>query len=180
MAWLVQKLAPKLGLDNPLSGFDYYYLLMHHYWTDYYFLDDLSGTRYIAADANIFPFWLGLITDKRLVKLAVNTVENQRLAQPFPIKYTYGYEARMLWYADLAEGYERNAIWTHMGPLYIAVVDMVDKRLKQQYLRSYRAVIEHYRNYLEVFDEKGKPFERTLYMTDEGMIWCANYLVLTK
>jgi len=39
-------------------------------------------------------------------------------------------------------------------------------------------LIETNRNFLELFDNKGKPFKSKFYHADESMLWAANYLTL--
>jgi hypothetical protein len=80
----------------------------------------------------------------------------------------------------LAKGYERDTAWMHMGPLYIKMVQRVNKKLAQKYLATYTQLIERYKNYLEVFNADGTPFKSRFYHADEGMLWAANYLELKK
>jgi len=46
-----------LKLKNPLKKFNLAKNIKKKFWTGTYFLDDLSGTKHITGDANIFPFW---------------------------------------------------------------------------------------------------------------------------
>ena len=67
MCALVQREAQALGLKLPFKKYDYEKLLVDNYWAGSYFKDDLS-TDALTADANIYPFWLGIITDKKLLE----------------------------------------------------------------------------------------------------------------
>ena len=74
--------------------------------------------------------------------------------------------------------YEGNTIWTHMGPLYIQLVGSVDKTYATELKKRYGHWIEHFGNYLEVFEATGKPYTSPFYVCDRGMLWAANYLML--
>jgi hypothetical protein len=49
-----------LRLYSPVDV-DIQKILIEKYWTGKYFLDDLSGRKYVSADAQIFPFLTGII-----------------------------------------------------------------------------------------------------------------------
>jgi hypothetical protein len=80
----------------------------------------------------------------------------------------------------LASGYERNSIWAHIGLMYIKMVSQADKKLAMQYLDQYKKQIGLYYNFMELYDCNGRPFRTLLYHADESMLWCANYLYLSK
>ncbi|KYK27336.1 hypothetical protein AYK26_03700 [Euryarchaeota archaeon SM23-78] len=169
-------------LVNPFKKFDYQRLMIDNFWTGSYFLDDLSGLKIICGDANVLPFWSGLITDKEMLRKAVNSIRKEGLDKPFPLKYTSKRfeEQRMIAKEILAGDYERDAVWAHMGLMYIEVVNMVNKKLAKYYLEQYKEQIEKHRNFLEVYDTNGKPFRTLFYYSDGGMLWAANYLYLKR
>jgi hypothetical protein len=41
-------------------------------------------------------------------------------------------------------------------------------------------LIKEHKNFLEVFNRKGKPFKNPFYIADESMLWAAKYLDLVK
>jgi hypothetical protein len=104
------------------------------------------------------------------------------LDKPFPLKYASKKfkEHEMITGEILASGYERNSIWAHIGFMYIKIVSQVDIKLAIEYLGQYKKQIELYHNFLELYNSNGKPFRALLYYADEGMLWCANYLYLSK
>ncbi|MBU1198847.1 MAG: hypothetical protein KKF46_02390 [Nanoarchaeota archaeon] len=170
----------QLNLYNPFKKFNYKKLLMDNFWTGNYFLDDLSGNKYISGDANVFPFWSGLIKDKKIIAKALAGVRKAGLDNPFPLKYTAKRykEQKMLAKEFFAGNYERDSIWAHMGLPYIKVVSTINKSLAKKYLDQYKKQILKHKNFLEVYDSKGEPFKTIFYYTDESMLWCANYLYL--
>ncbi len=179
MVALLAKDLKGMDLHNPFEKFSYPELIKRHFWNGHYFHDDLSQQKYIAGDANLFPFMLGIITDKEMLQSAMKKIHEAGLDEPFPLKYTGSREKiNFIWQENFLRNYESNAIWMHMGPLYVKLLQEVDQNRAKQYKEKYKQLIEEHKNFLEVFDEKGKPFSTPFYYCDSGMIWAANYLTL--
>ena len=179
MVALLAKDLKGIKLDNPFEKFSYPELIKRHFWNGEYFYDDLSTQKYVAGDANLFPFALGIIADKDMIRSALTTVHEAGLDEPFPLKYTAGREpVKLIWQEAFLRNYESNAIWIHMGPLYVKLLQQVDKELAKAYKEKYKQLIEQHHNFLEVFDSNGKPFHTPFYNCDSGMLWAANYLTL--
>jgi len=87
-AMLCEELEKIKTLDNPFKKYDTKEKIKKHFWKEHYFIDDLSGNTYIAGDANIFPFWTGVITNKEMMKKALQSIQREGLHKPFPLKYT--------------------------------------------------------------------------------------------
>lgn len=169
-------------LDNPLNGYDYKKLIKKHFWTGAYFLDDLSGLKYPTGDANVFPFLYGLFNDKNMLKSCIRTIQQHKLDDPFPLKYTESgsQEHKMISLEFLAPDYERDTIWMHMGSLYIGLVREIDPELANKYISQYAGIIETCRNYPELFKKNKKPYTSLLYHADESMLWAAIYLDIIR
>ena len=58
------------------------------------------------------------------------------------------------------------------------VVKRYDKKLLKKYLDAYSKNLLKHRNFLEIFDKKGKPYKSMFYYSDESMSWCVKYLEL--
>ncbi|MBI4440754.1 hypothetical protein HY639_01160 [Candidatus Woesearchaeota archaeon] len=170
--------AKTLKLTNPFTGYDFTRIIKETFWTGTYFLDDLSGKYHVASDANIFPFWCGIFTDKEMLASAVGEMKAQGLDKPFPAKYTQQRirEQELFLPSFFASNYEGNSIWTHLGFCFIDVVMMLDKKLAQPYVRDHAKIIEKHKNVLEVFNPDGTPYKRLFYVRDEGMLWAAMFL----
>jgi hypothetical protein len=182
MAALLAKEAASLGLRNPLSGLDYNKILIDNFWEGGHFRDSLSGSDVISADANIFPYWTGVIRNKGMLRKSMKAIAEQGLDMPFPVKYT-GRESsgNIHWLLKLViPNYEGDSIWMHMGPLYIGLLEKVDPDRARRHLEKYKEVIEANGNYLEVFTPDGRIFKTLLYHSDEGMLWAAMYLDLVR
>lgn len=174
-------------LDNPFRKYDYKNLVMKNFWNNEkdgsgYFLDDLSGNKIICGDANVIPFWAGLINDNDVLKKTIATLRKNCLDKPLPLKYAGKKfkEHEMISEEVLASGYERETCWAHVGFMYIKIVAGIDKKLAKEYLEKYKKEIERYKTFLELYSPSGKPFKTLLYYSDESMLWSANYLYLKK
>ncbi len=178
-AMLANELKQIKILENPFVNYDFKKIIKDKFWTGEYFLDDLSGSSFVAGDANIFPFFAGVFDNKKMLKSAIGKIQENNLDKPFPLKYANDAgNGRFIFLERLVYGYERGAIWMHMGPLYAQLVKKVDKDKAQEYKMMYKKAIEKYGNFLEVFDASGRPFKTAFYYCDESMLWAANYLNL--
>lgn len=169
----------EMNLYNPFEGTDYPALIKRHFWAGSYFFDDLSKRAYIAGDANLFPFLLGIFTDKEMFSSALKSIQEAGLDEPFPLKYTSeNKEVGFIWQEKLIPEYEYNTIWAHMGPLYIKLLQKVDLQRAQLLKERYAEMIAKHKSYLEVFFPNGSPYQSLFYYCDRGMLWAANYLTL--
>tara|TARA_Y100000310_G_scaffold338626_1_gene428772 strand:- start:811 stop:1893 length:1083 start_codon:yes stop_codon:yes gene_type:complete len=179
MVALLAKNLKGMKLNNPFTKFNYPQMIKKHFWNGHYFYDDLAKKHYVAGDANIFPFVLGIIGEKEMMKSAVKQIQAAKLDEPWPLKYTQDRRnIEFIWQEKLMRNYESDSIWMHMGPLYVKLVQQVDRGLASKYKKKYKEVIEKHQNFLEVFNTNGKPFSSFPYYTSSGMLWAANYLTL--
>jgi len=167
----------QLKLENPFKE-NYKKIIKENFWNGEYFYDDIQHNKYITGDANIAPFVFGVLDDKRILRIVIETIRKEKLDRPLPLRYSNKNIGKFHWISNLAKKYETTTAWTHMGPMYIKLVKKVDRSLYQEYRSQYKDNIEHYGNYLEGFSEDGKIFKTLLYQADEGMLWAANYLTL--
>lgn len=181
MCAVVQREAQTLGLKLPFKKYNYKKLLVDNYWTGSYFKDDLS-TDSLTADANIYPFWLDVITDKKLLEKTVKSMRKAKLDKPFPVRYVSSnkQKGKTIFTEFLVKDWESTAIWPMSALPYIDIVSRVDKLKAAYYLSQYTEQIEKYKTFIEVYTKKGVPYKSLFFSADEGMIWCANYLHLDK
>jgi hypothetical protein len=179
---LLAKDLKQMKLINPFKKYNYPKLIKQHFWSGKFFFDDLAKKDYVAGDAQVFPFALGIIQDKEMLESVIRAVQEAGLDQPLPLKYTdKKAKIKFIWQEIFMKDYELDSIWTHMGPLYIKLVKRVNPELAKKYKKQYTQMIERYKNYLEVFSSnknKVKPFRTPFYFCDRGMLWAANYLTL--
>lgn len=169
--------AEKLKLINPLKQYDYQKLLKETFWTGSYF-KDTADTDYICGDANTFPYWFSIFTDKKMINHSIKKIQEENLDKPFPLKYTTFTPNNFFFpLSILVPNYEGTSIWMHLGLCYIDIADSFDKRLAKEYIKKYKEIIEKHRNFLELFDEAGNPYKTLFYYSDQGMLWASKLLV---
>ena len=171
----------RLKLDNPFKKYNFKEIIKNNFWTGSYFLDDLSGSKHITGDANVFPFWLEIFDDKKMVKSAINSTLEVGLDKPLPLKYMSGKaREKMIPIEWFVPNWERDCIWFMIGPLYMQLIDKIDKQKAREYIAGYKETIERYGNYLELYKPNGKPYKSLFYHAGRGMLWAANYLSLLR
>lgn len=168
-----------MKLCNPFKNFNYSKIIKENYWNGKFFYDDATKSDYVAGDANVFPFLLGLVPEPELFETAMNAMAEARLDKPFPLKYTATADGvKFIWQSMFLKNYESNAVWMHLGPFYIKLLQKLDAEKAAELKENYKQLIEKYGNYLEVFTADGQPYQTFFYHCDSGMLWAANYLTL--
>jgi hypothetical protein len=179
MAAMLSDELDKLKIHNPLEKYDFTKVIKHFFWNKEYFVDDMKGDKEIVTgDANVFPFWSGIFTDKEMLKKAIKKIQENKLDEPFPLKYSNVKSHKLIFVQNFVPDYETNSCWLHMGSLYVQMVKKIDERKAAEHKKQYKELIEKHHNFLEVFDSDGKPFRSRFYYSDESMLWAANYLTL--
>lgn len=177
MIYMVQKYSSKLNLKNNLQKFDYKKLILKHYWTGNYFKDDLKENKF-SSDANVLPYWSGLIKDKSKFNKSLNMIKKNKLDEPFPLIYSNNEDDKMHWLEFLVPNWEKDKIWIHLGYLHIEITTNFNKKLANEYLLKYKKIIEKYKNQLEVFEKNKQPYKSFFYYCADSMIWASNYIYL--
>ena len=165
------------GLYNPFKSYNFEKIIKDNFWTGNYFLDDLSGLDYISGDANVFPYWAGIFSSRKMIKLSFEAIQKEELDKPFPLKYTKEKVGKYLFlHTILVPNYEGNSIWTNLGQCFIDVVKKIDKEKSREYIGQYIKNVEKYKNYLELYNPNGTPYKTMFYYADVAMLWSANLL----
>jgi hypothetical protein len=181
MIALLSRLLDELGLSNPFHGHDLAGAMWQHHWMGDHFRDSLD--RDIpSGDANVWPFYFGVFTDKMMQRRALMTLEERGFTKPLPLRYF----ARPMPEAELpvphaaTPNYQGDPSWMQLGPAFLRVLGEVDRPLMERHRATVASFIERDRNYLEVYTTDGKPYRGRafLYECDEGMIWAAMFLDL--
>ncbi len=180
MLAVVAREARNLKLKNNLDSFQHYKKrIKENFWNGSYFYDDITKKPYVAGDANVIPFYLKIFEERKMLKQAIQSIMQERLDRPFPLKYsTRSPEHKTISIEILAGDYERDAVWMHLGLMYLKILKKIDGKQFLFHKNQYKRLIEEQKTFLEVFNRNGKPFSTPLYYTDEGMLWAANYLTL--
>ncbi|MGM5487732.1 MAG: hypothetical protein ACQESG_02170 [Nanobdellota archaeon] len=178
VAMLSQDLT-QLGLYNPMREFKYEKLLVFTFWNGDYFIDE-EGHDIISGDANIFPFWSGVISDKNKRKSAIQSLQAEGLESPYPLAYMKRQKGKKIGASIFAPGYEDNSLWFHIGSLFLEEITKISKKAAKPYMDAVTSLIDHHKNFLEVLDKRGTPYKSTFYTTDESMLWSSIYLSLCE
>lgn len=194
MLAMISREADELELENPFKKFNYHALIKTYFWSKNenkqsgYFKDDIDNDV-PTGDANVFPYWCGVFDcaseDKEMAKSSIKTIKENKLDQPFPLKYSSNakYGSFLFLPSLFAGNYEGNTIWMHLGLCYLDVIAITDRKLFKTYLNQcldkYKELIKTYKNFLEVYNHNSTPYQSLFYLCDDSMLWCSKYLDLS-
>ena len=165
-------------LDNVLDKYDLKEKLMKYYWNGKYFDDGLED-RYCSGHVNTYPYFLDVITDKKMLKSSIDSIQKSGLDKPFPLKYGYSKNTRFIWQDVFVHNWEKDTIWAMLGLAYIDVVSKVDKKMAKGYLEQYHRMVLKHQCFVEVYTEY-EPFKSFFFVADDSMLWASMYLDLKK
>ncbi|MBI5073070.1 hypothetical protein HZA99_04590, partial [Candidatus Woesearchaeota archaeon] len=87
-AAVIAREAKSLGLECNLSFEKIKAAIKQTFWTGDYFRDT-KETKYVAGDANTFPFWFEIFSEskeeKEMLKKVIAAVQKEKLDHPFPL-----------------------------------------------------------------------------------------------
>ena len=160
---------------------DWSALLRRHFWLGDRFRDRL-GADETSGEANVVPFWSGIVVDRSMQAAALDTLRREGYASPYPLRFDVThrsdglYGAFRLWSAD----YQTTTSWTSLGSIYLALLREIDPRAAEVDLDRMRALIERDRTFWEVLDGAGRPWrsKSRLSVSDVSMLWGAILLEL--
>jgi hypothetical protein len=181
VALLRQLLDGQPALPNPLAGVKIEEAMLEHHWEGDYFRDSLCRDL-PSGDANVWPFFFEVFTDREMQRRAFDTLEARGLTRPVPLRYF----ERRLPESELpvprafTPNYQGDPSWTQLGPAYLHLLRDVDRPRMEQHRATMASFIERDRNYLELYTRDGAPYRGRglFYHADEGMIWAAMFLSL--
>lgn len=177
--------AQKIGLSFPWKKEKIKKKIIQKYWNGKYFFNDSRKQELVLGDANTFPFWTGVIDEKKILKATMTAIHSAELDEPYPLQYINSIdkhkEKRNIHLASLfSPDYMTDTRWMHLGLAYLEVLIKHDKKRTKRYLQAYTQNLLKHRTFLEVYSVDGNPYETPFYVSDEAMIWCATYLWLAK
>jgi hypothetical protein len=177
---LLQRSLGALGLANPLERFDYRALVLEHYWAGDHFLDDQARRDDPSGDAQLLPFWTGLIEPDGEGRARLDGVlqwmDGQGLNRPLPSRYGVGgSEGRRMHLLHLLNPWQGDTVWTCLGLHLLEVLrDFGHPRYPVE-LERYRSMVERLGCFPEVLDAGSADlYEGPLYMSEDSMLWAAN------
>lgn len=173
--------ADKLGLDGFLySPRIYRELLVSHYWNGRYFNADYNNTAF-SAECALFPFYMGIIDDKKMVNKTFDYIDEHKFNYPYPLIYTdqtSAFKHRLIMQAPVMPDYEDHTVWSWHGVFYLHLLKHYkDRRYAEMHARFSR-MIERHGTWPEMLNADGSWYYALMYRGDPGMVWCALYLDL--
>lgn len=174
----IAKYCDMLKIKNPLAKYDYHKRLIKHFWTGKYFQDDLFNKE-LTGDANVAPFWFGVLVNEKKYFFATNTsLRKIRLHEPVALRYEphKNTSTKMRWLDVLTGGWERDTAWLHLGNMYLDVLKKFDKKMFRAEVKKHVRLVEEFGFYPEVLHPDGKQFKGVFFRADSGMLWAVNLL----
>lgn len=167
-------------LDIPLHPSlkqDYREILERDYWNGEYFDADLGNSAW-SSEANLFPFWLGIVEDSRKLSSVIATIQKKSLTDPYPIRYTdepnaFTYYA---WGRYFMPNYQGTTLWTWLGAIYLQVLHGANHPDFAKEYEKFAALLEKHRNFPEMLQSDGSWYKTPFYRAEQGMLWAAIFL----
>lgn len=164
-----------LELRNPFEKWHYKKSLKDRFWVGAYFLDDISDKYYLAADANVFPYYWKLFEDQEMINSSENLIIREKLDYPVPCKITRtkieNRENQI--FTFLTKNFHADTCHTKLGFIHLLTVIRHNRVLSRKYIDVFLEMIERDHNILEVLNSKGEPYKTPFYKSDEGMLWAS-------
>jgi hypothetical protein len=182
VALLAKTLTETGWLSSPLERHfrgDYGRLLMGHFWGGDRFIDAL-GEDWTSGEANIWPFWVGVIDDPVVLERALATLSREGYCDPYPLRYeTERHREREVWVTRyLLPDYQGSTVWTSLGAMYLQLLRHVDPVRAGVQTRRYAALVERDGTFWEVLATSGECWVSASWVMigEESMLWSAIFL----
>lgn len=182
VALLAKTIAETGWFDSPFEAHfegDYGRLLMEHFWDDDHFRDAL-GDPTVSGEANVWPFYAGVIADPAIIRTALAHLDANGFCDPYPLRYeTSRRPEREVWLTrHVLPDYQGSTVWTSLGAMYLQVLRTVDPALAAAETARYVAWIERDGTFWEVMDGRGQNWvsPRWIMIGEESMLWSAIFL----
>jgi hypothetical protein len=172
----INKIMKREIIKNPFKNMDLKSNLKKHFWNDKYFYDYKDA---VYGHNNIYPYFLDVIRDDRMLKLSIKSIHEAQLDYPIPLKYeSNNKHAKFIWHEIFVSGWEKHTSWTMLGMAYIDVLSRIDKKKAKLCIEQYKKLIEQY-GFVEVYNGI-KPYQSLFYASETRMLWASMYLDLKK
>jgi len=165
-------------LKNVLKKYNLKKNLIKHYWNGKYFNDGLYD-KYCSGHVNTYPYFLDVITDNKMLKASIQSVQRNHLDKPFPLQYGYSKNTKFIWQDIVVHNWEKSTIWAMLGLAFIDIVSRVDKTTAEKYLDEFKRMIIKHQCFIELYSDY-EPYQSLFFTADDSMLWASMYLYLKK
>jgi hypothetical protein len=174
--WGPDLLSPQFRVASGVGAADWGGLLRRHFWTGDRFRDRL-GTDITSGEANVWPFFAGLIEDRSMEAAALETLRREGYATPYPLKFEVEHRTanELLVFRLWSPDYQTTTSWTSLGSIYLSLLREIDPVGAAVDLDRMRRLIERDGTFWEVLDARGRPWRSgsRLSVSDTSMLWGA-------
>lgn len=172
-------------LENPFKDIDLINPFINAFWNGKFFRNDIEDPfEFISSDANVWPYWINVITDEKMLKKSIDSIKQEKLDEPFPIKYHSFLNLK--WMHPLAKiftpNYQGNSIWALHTPIYMELESRFYKNDAKKHLQKYLENIEKFKGLVELYEPDGLlPLKgRFGHRASNTMLWASNIPRLAK
>ena len=155
---------------------DWALLLRRRFWLGDRFRDRI-GTDATSGEANVWPFFAGLIDDRSMQGAALETLRREGYTAPYPLRFEVDHRTDgQLWaFRIWSPDYQTTTSWTSLGSIYLELLEELDPVAGRIELERMRGLIERDRTFWEVLDSRGRPWRSAsrLSISDTSMLWGA-------
>jgi len=154
-------------------------LLRERFWVGDH-LRDVLGDDTVSGEANVWPFYAGVLTDPPMVATALAYLDEHGFCDPYPLRYeTARRPEREVWFTrHVLPDYQGSTVWTSLGGIYLQLLGGVDPARAAAETARYAEWVERDGTFWEVLDARGRPWvsPRRLFIGEESMLWSAIFL----
>ena len=141
---------------------------------------DALGDETVSGEANIWPFYTGVMADPLRVAAALRYLDANGFCDPYPLRYeTSRRPEREVWLTrHVLPDYQGSTVWTSLGAMYLQVLRTVDPLLAASETARYVSWIERDGTFWEVMNASGQNWvsPRWIMIGEESMLWSAIFL----
>ncbi len=171
----------ELGLDGfPFKLSHYQKYLKEHYWNGSFLKADFVTNEW-SSECGLMAFYLGIIRDKEMMKKTFDYIDEEKLAEPYPMQYCkhdYKFKFRLGMGKWLMPNYTGTSIWTWQGSWYLHLLKRYDHPDYEKHYAKFSELIERHGTYPEMVGPDGEWYRTLIYNGDPGMVWASIFLEL--
>lgn len=165
------------------ARYDWSRLLREHFWMGDRFRDRL-GSDETSGEANVFPFYAGVVDDRVMQRAALATLRADGYADPYPLRFETGraLDRRVYIYRFFAPDYQATASWTSLGSIYLSLLRESHPALAIVEIERIAELVEREGIFWEILDREGRPWHSRFHVSssDFSMLWGAVLLEVLR